>query len=137
MNKWILVLFILGQHMLYSQSVDEYQWKNRLLFILNPQGEQLLEHEQVVAFKGLEEEIEDRELILFIVNDSNVLNTKGAIVNLDRSQIPYNSFSGIMLIGKDGGVKMKKSFLVSPQEVFDLIDSMPMRRAEIKKSKQY
>ena len=122
--------------MLYSQSLDEYQWKNRLLFILNPQAEQLLEHEQVIAFKGLEDQLEERDLILFIVNKTNVLNAKGAIVNLDRSQIPYNSYSGLMLIGKDGGVKMRQPFVVSPQEVFDLIDSMPMRRTEIKKSKQ-
>ena len=73
--------------MLYSQSLDEYQWKNRLLFILNPQAEQLLEHEQVIAFKGLEDQLEERDLILFIVNETNVLNAKGAIVNLDRSQI--------------------------------------------------
>ena len=45
-----------------------------------------------------------------------------------------HSFTGIVLIGKDGGVKMKKEFQVDPKTVFTLIDGMPMRRAEMERS---
>ena len=37
----------------------------------------------------------------------------------------------IMLYGLDGGMKLSSSTAVNTQEIFDLIDSMPMRRAEI------
>ena len=46
--------------------------------------------------------------------------------------MPEESFR-IVLIGKDGGVKLDQAKGISIQEVFDLIDTMPMRQAEIRK----
>jgi hypothetical protein len=37
----------------------------------------------------------------------------------------------VILIGKDGGVKMLREDRVELQEIFDLIDSMPMRQQEM------
>lgn len=34
----------------------------------------------------------------------------------------------VVLVGKDGGVKLKSDTVVSDVEMFDLIDRMPMRR---------
>ncbi|WP_420845130.1 DUF4174 domain-containing protein [Maribacter litopenaei] len=41
-----------------------------------------------------------------------------------------------MLIGKDGGIKMIENYPLVSQKVFDRIDSMPMRRAEMKDNNQ-
>lgn len=38
----------------------------------------------------------------------------------------------VVLIGKDGYVKLRKAEPVSAEELFRLIDSMPMRREEMK-----
>ena len=38
----------------------------------------------------------------------------------------------ILLVGKDGGVKLRSEEPVSIQRIFDLIDSMPMRRREMR-----
>jgi hypothetical protein len=38
----------------------------------------------------------------------------------------------VILIGKDGGVKLVQEERVSLQAVFDLIDTMPMRRREMR-----
>jgi len=40
----------------------------------------------------------------------------------------------ILLIGLDGYSKLRQSKLLTHQELFDLIDSMPMRRLEIEKN---
>jgi hypothetical protein len=45
------------------------------------------------------------------------------------------TFSGVVLIGKDGGVKLRNDYVVAPQKILDLIDGMPMRRAEIMKNR--
>ncbi|MFC4174323.1 DUF4174 domain-containing protein [Microvirga sp. GCM10011540] len=37
-----------------------------------------------------------------------------------------------LLIGKDGGVKRREHKPVTPAEIFGLIDTMPMRRAEMR-----
>ena len=39
---------------------------------------------------------------------------------------------GVVLIGKDGGVKLESSVPVKTAKLFDLIDSMPMRIHEMK-----
>ena len=38
----------------------------------------------------------------------------------------------VTLVGRDGGEKLQRSAPVSPEELFALIDSMPMRRAEVR-----
>jgi hypothetical protein len=45
----------------------------------------------------------------------------------------FNSEFEVKLIGLDGSVKNKETAVINPQKVFDLIDSMPMRRQELKK----
>jgi hypothetical protein len=39
----------------------------------------------------------------------------------------------VLLIGKDGGVKLRRDKLVSPSEVIALIDTMPMRQEEMRR----
>jgi hypothetical protein len=46
-----------------------------------------------------------------------------------------NNNDNIILIGKDGTIKGKWEKKVSVKEIFDLIDSMPMRKAEIRRRK--
>jgi hypothetical protein len=41
-----------------------------------------------------------------------------------------------LLIGKDGGVKLRSSEPVSVKDIFGLIDSMPMRRQEMDSGKK-
>ena len=38
----------------------------------------------------------------------------------------------ITLFGKDGGTKLSRSTLLEPEELFAIIDAMPMRRDEIR-----
>jgi hypothetical protein len=41
----------------------------------------------------------------------------------------------VVLIGKDGGEKLRRSTPLSPDELFALVDAMPMRRAERRERK--
>ncbi len=38
----------------------------------------------------------------------------------------------MVLVGKDGDEKARWNRVVNPQEIFDLIDSMPMRQSEMR-----
>ena len=38
----------------------------------------------------------------------------------------------IILIGLDGGIKLRQNELLSTRKLFELIDGMPMRQAEIR-----
>jgi len=39
----------------------------------------------------------------------------------------------VVLIGKDGGEKLRQSTPLAPAELFAIVDAMPMRQAEIKR----
>ncbi|MBW2492220.1 MAG: DUF4174 domain-containing protein, partial [Deltaproteobacteria bacterium] len=40
------------------------------------------------------------------------------------------------LIGKDGGIKLKRNDQIDLETIFELIDSMPMRNDEIRQKNQ-
>lgn len=41
----------------------------------------------------------------------------------------------VVLIGKDGGEKLRRTTPLPPEELFAVVDAMPMRRAEMRSSK--
>jgi hypothetical protein len=52
-----------------------------------------------------------------------------------RFDVSPKSFA-VVLVGKDGGVKLKRNVKVRLEEVFTLIDSMPMRQDEMRQKGQ-
>ena len=121
---------------LFGQSLSDYRWKNRLVLILNPDGDDPLVHPQVESFKNLSADITERDLLVFILHRDVVTDLKGEKQRLDAEEVPYKNFQGVILIGKDGGVKLKEEYFVAPSVIFTLIDGMPMRRSEIRASKK-
>lgn len=68
----------------------------------------------------------DRDLVIYTHNEGSALHKKYAI--------KPGQFA-IILIGKDGGEKFRSFAVVQPETLFALIDSMPMRKAEMRKNK--
>ena len=99
--------------------------------------------DQLALLEGLNPELEERKLLLFQVepdrfrildNQELIKSSKGWISDktlFRKYHIAEQDFT-VLLIGLDGGVKLKQSNLLTRQELFDRIDSMPMRRAELK-----
>ena len=48
-----------------------------------------------------------------------------------ESSVPFS----IILIGLDGGIKLRQQELLTAKELFRIIDSMPMRKAEMRDGK--
>ena len=59
------------------------------------------------------------------------LNERDFVVQI---QFGTRSFS-VVLIGKDGGEKLRRATPLSPEELFAIVDAMPMRRAEMRGQK--
>ena len=128
MMKLVFLLLLALPFTLNAQSLREYQWKNRVVLLIhkNHNSQQLID--QLSALQKRKEELEEREMLVIVPKPYQLPGT------LNTLDIPYN-FQGVVLVGKDGGSKYKGSFPVAPQLLLDLVDSMPMRRAEIKKRK--
>ena len=128
----VLLLLMLQLNTMSSQDLREFKWKKRILLIIDTNNDLPVRDLQVSKFISRHEEMEERDLVLFVCTGKEVLDVDGLKTNVDPQKISYGEFQGVVLIGKDGGVKLRKKFFVEPNEIFHLIDQMPMRRSEMK-----
>ncbi|WP_273567778.1 DUF4174 domain-containing protein [Maribacter halichondriae] len=128
------ILFALSS--MNAQGLESYQWKNRILLLKDVKSDTDAVKEQLQLLRSEDTGLTERDLKIFIITEK-VLTGDGEEAPLSASEIIKNfdlhDFQGIVLIGKDGGQKMKKPFVLAPEEIFALIDGMPMRRSEIRK----
>ena len=79
--------------------------------------------------QGHEPAIEDRDLTVEVFFDG----TEEAAAAHREFGVEPGAFAAV-LVGKDGTAKLRSRDPVPPQDLFDLIDAMPMRRREIGRS---
>lgn len=114
-----------------------YLWENRLIVV------QCDEREAADIVRELEafgDAIEERHIIWFVLTDGELWTNQEAdlpegFADAVRAQIFDSEAEGlrVALVGKDGGVKSMDDSL-DLKAIFGRIDSMPMRRAEMRKS---
>lgn len=131
MLKIILILFLLNAE--NPKSPKDFIWKNRILII------QSLDSEPTWFDENLKQDLEDRKLLIFEFK-RNLLertNSEEEIEQskfLDKLQKTNQKSDQWVLIGLDGGLKNSGVIKATPAEIFRIIDAMPMRQSEIKKS---
>ena len=118
--------------------LSQYKWKNRLLFVFAPHSS----HPSLIDLKNdlsvKKEEILDRDLIVFQIyetGDMNEIDHQTA----DKLRREFRVSPGLLtviLVGKDGGVKLRQNEQVNFKQIFSLIDGMPMRREEMRQKIQ-
>ena len=84
------------------------------------------------------QEIIDRDLIIFYENNENIYYNFTLVPKTLKESImfltsQYQIDRKMILIGKDGGVKRVFSSSDQIHKVFDLIDTMPMRKIEMRR----
>ena len=118
--------------------LDKYEWKNRLVLLFAPSSGFENYKNAVAELIQLSDEIDDRDLVVFhlLENDKSHVDEKEiSRKDVQRLTEKYNAEKGVMttiLIGKDGGEKYRQTGQTNWQEIFDRIDAMPMRRAEMR-----
>ncbi len=122
--------------------LEQFQWKNRLLFLFAPDDENPIFKKFQNEIKSQTAEVEDRDLVVFEVLEKGPsrvnrtqLERQVADSMRNRFNVPRHKFT-LILIGKDGGTKLKRHAQTDLKEVFELIDSMPMRQKEMRQKTQ-
>lgn len=126
-----------------GQNLDQHLWKNRVIIIKSNHPESSILQKQVAELTQFNEEMGERKLVLYqitqdqykYINFQNI-TTQNSWHNLKNSRLQKLTKSGdfkVQLIGLDGGIKLEQAAILTAQELFNLIDSMPMRKAEISK----
>ncbi len=133
----VLMVFVLAQNV-WGADLSAYRWKHRLLLIFAPNGTD----PRLVAFEertdARKEDMQDRDLLTFRILETGSSGRPDMPMTSDDVEAlrrRYNAAPGrftVILIGKDGGVKLVQEERVSLQAIFDLIDTMPMRRREMR-----
>ena len=122
-------------------NLSEFQWKKRLLFLFLPGSGSEAFSKLLADIDAQRAEIEDRDLVVFKIVDRGESTMDRAPLDPSSIQylrkrfgVPANEFSTV-LVGKDGSVKLQQRDAVPLSDIFQLIDSMPMRQNEMKRRK--
>ena len=119
--------------------LTSYQWKNRLLlvFALDRSDPQCQIQRSLLAREG--PELADGDLLVFWLYDrvSGQVGDRPIAPETTRRLreelgLPEGGFH-VLLIGKDGGVKLRSEAPIQPERFYKTIDAMPMRQAEMRR----
>lgn len=130
---------------LYGQDLQKHKWENRILIVKTTTATLEVYKSQLNEFVHSYEDLRERKLVLYqIVDDKYKFidfqkkeddSLWEKTNNSDEQFFDEADSFKIILIGLDGGVKLEKRAILKREELFELIDSMPMRRAELRKQR--
>ncbi len=119
-----------------SQDLKKHQWKNRLLLVFSDDRNSDIFKEQINILSKDKEGLLERKLIIYQFSKDKFttdFNSKWyPAKKLTKKYRSKNMTFEVVLIGLDGGIKLRQTKLVSLDKLFTLIDGMPMRRNELK-----
>ena len=119
-----------------AAELSDYLWQRRplLLFAPSESDPRLLETMRLIEASRCD--FVDRDMVLGrIVTegtstlDSHVIDTNQAQQLMSEFEIGAESFS-VVLLGKDGGEKLRTADVPDVQAIYAVIDGMPMRARE-------
>lgn len=128
--RWLLCL-LLPLH--FAEGADDfdpskYKWKKRPVIVYAPDDATELLTRQRSLWSGEAGRMGERDIELIVWKGRDALPGKAR----QRYEIDPEKFT-VLLIGKDGGVKLREHAPVGPKRIHALIDSMPMRQEEMRR----
>ena len=134
----IVSLLLLSLALPAEFDLREVEWKNRVVLVFAPDNEKAELSRQREILKSASCGIGDREIVTIVavfgerlLVDGRPLKRTAGDTLRDRYGVRTDDFR-VLLIGKDGGVKLRREESVSAEELFSRIDAMPMRRNEMR-----
>jgi hypothetical protein len=134
----ISVLFCFMAFSAFTQDISEHRWENRLILILTDAPDQTIYEQQIAVFGKKKEGMTERKLLVYHLLPDQYRTglsldgewSKGNDLYQDykKTEAPFE----VLLIGLDGGVKLRQTELLTAEKLFGQIDQMPMRRAEMR-----
>ncbi|BAO75995.1 DUF4174 domain-containing protein [Winogradskyella sp. PG-2] len=146
MKSILKFILIAGALMLTSQSkvqnIKEHKWNKRVVLLISktPKSSKLVK--QLNLFKNQNLEFNERKLIIYkVLLDSYKLNnpkhktwtkSKKIFQFYNEEKLDFK----IILIGLDGSIKFETTDIIKPSKLYETIDTMPMRRIELKSNRK-
>lgn len=129
------LIALLSSQVFAMDSLSEFTWKKRVVIVFGDVSDQRVA-QQIKILTDQRFELGERDLVVIGVSDDDAKAFFGSVSNLDAvalrreaADVKKDRFQ-VVLIGKDGGIKLRSDTVVGNVEMFDVIDRMPMRRTE-------
>jgi hypothetical protein len=127
----------LGSANAAAAELSDYRWERRPLLLFAPTDNDPRLIETLSRIEASRCDFVDRDMVIGQVVTEGRSTLDGQVINADESQrlakqyaIGENTFS-VLLIGKDGGEKLRVNEVPDLQAIYAVIDGMPMRSREM------
>ena len=122
--------------------LERYQWKRRpfLIFAPSPQHADYQAQERMMT--GQASQIVDRDMVLGHLFQDGPSHVGGEEMSEEAVQALYRELDlaeadfHLVLLGKDGTIKLRLNTPTEMSEIYDVIDAMPMRQREMREKGQ-
>ena len=126
----------LGPAQAMAAELSDYLWQRRplLLFAPSESDPRLLETMRRIAASRCD--FVDRDMVLGRIVTEGTSTLDGKVVDTNQAQMLFSDFGigadsfSVVLIGKDGGEKLRVADIPDLQSIYAVIDGMPMRARE-------
>ncbi|SDG27223.1 DUF4174 domain-containing protein [Alloyangia pacifica] len=106
-----------------QKDLGELRWNNRPVLLFAPSAGDANYETQMELFRRSEEALRARDIV--VLSDLEPRDPSPI-----RQAFSPGGFK-LVLVGKDGGVKLEEDAVLAPETLFEVIDRMPMRRREL------
>ena len=120
-----------------AAELGDYLWQRRPLLLFAPTESDPRLVETVRRIEASRCDFADRDMVLGLIVTEGTSTLDGQVVDTSQARrllsefgIGANSFS-VVLIGKDGGEKLRVNEVPDLPTIYAVIDGMPMRSAEM------
>ncbi len=136
---FFLFLFAFTTTSVFAQEIDLINTEKRIILLKSESRESDWLQAQIKRLTTDRMALEERQALLLVLANDEIYDDQGRITNLSASQLitQYEllDFEGVVVIGKDGKIKLQQAFIVNPREIFSLIDNIPAIEVEQTDSK--
>lgn len=133
----MLGCLFLNQKIISAQDLNRHQWNDRLVLLFAPEAEHPFLQKQIKIFQKDQMGMKERKLLVYYITPHAVLMPGNQPGNANFAKALYKEYEvekeafTFILVGLDGGEKMRKQDDVSLKDLYAIIDRMPMRRQEL------
>ena len=122
-----------------GQSLDQHTWKNRVLLIFSPSQQMAEYREQLDRLRADATGMQERDLVTYRIFPEGLITSERDVLDHNDLSDQWRSQYGVdpetfvvILVGKDGGEKLRSTEVIRLEKLYATIDAMPMRRQEMR-----
>ncbi|SMB97214.1 conserved hypothetical protein [Hymenobacter roseosalivarius DSM 11622] len=112
------------------ERIEAQRWRKRIVVLYASTAESAKLKQQLASLATAKAQVQARDILIIEAIETCLSTTEKQYIRQTLAVEPGDF--AVVLIGKDGGVKRKETNPIDPKTLFETIDTMPMRRQEMR-----